>query len=181
MSQVPSIVLISGSLRRESYCTAIARTAADLIAERAAADVVSLEDIPLYNQDLEGAALPPAVARLREKLDRAAGLVIVTPEYNYGMPGVLKNALDWASRPYGQSKLTGKVVLSVSASPAFTGGVRAQSHLNDALLANAARLLPRPQIVVGLVHEKVRDGRLVDEPALAFVIAGLDDLLNATA
>ncbi|WP_253075555.1 NAD(P)H-dependent oxidoreductase [Bradyrhizobium sp. 187] len=90
---------------------------------------------------------------------------MVSPEYNHGMSGVLKNGLDWASRPYGRSVLRGKPVLTMTASPAFTGGVRAQQQMNETLASIPARPVLRPQIVIGGVHEKVSDGRLVDEVA----------------
>ncbi len=174
----PKLVGISGSLRAGSFCTAILRTAAERIADEAELDLFSLETIPPYNQDRDSVDPPEPVKALRQAIGDAAGLVIVTPEYNYGLPGVLKNALDWASRPYGQSKLTGLPVLTISASPAFTGGVRAQAQLNETLLSNAARLMLRPQIVIGLVHEKVRDDRLVEPTSLQFVADGLRDLLR---
>jgi len=97
------------------------------------------------------------------------------------MSGVLKNSLDWGSRPYGRSVLSGKPVLTMTASPAFTGGVRAQQQMNETLVSIPARLVLRPQIVIGGVREKVRDGRLVDEAALRFALAGVDDLLDAEA
>lgn len=174
----PKLLGISGSLRRDSFCTAILRTAAERIADAAHLEVISLETLPHYNQDLDGSEPPAAVRALQNAIAAAAGLVIVTPEYNYGVSGVLKNALDWASRPYGQSKLTGKPVLTMSASPASTGGVRAQSQLTETLLAIGARLLIRPQIVIGLVHEKVKDQRLVDGKSLGHVADGLNDLLR---
>ena len=176
----PSLVGISGSLRSASYSTAILRSAAEAIADRADLAILPIDALPLYNQDLE-ADLPPAVTAFRDAVGEAAGIVMVTPEYNYSISGVLKNALDWASRPYGQSKLTGKPVYIVSNSPAFTGGVRAQSHLNDVLIANACRLLPRPQTVVGLVQAKVENGRLVDAASLAFIEEGLAHLLQTVA
>jgi chromate reductase len=154
------------------------RTAAEQVAGEADLELLSLETIPPYNQDMDGGDPPEPVRALRQAIADAAGLVIVTPEYNYGLPGVLKNALDWASRPYGQSKLTGMPVLTISASPAFTGGVRAQAQLNETLLSNAAKLMLRPQIVIGLVHEKVKDGRLVEPTSLQFVADGLRDLLR---
>src|SRR5258708_38930986 len=94
------------------------------------------------------------------------------------MSGVLKNGLAWASRPYGQWALGGKPVLTMTASPAFTGGVRAQQQMNETLASIPARLVPRPQIVIGGVHAKVRDARLVDEVALRFALVGADDLLD---
>jgi len=94
------------------------------------------------------------------------------------MSGILKNGLDWASRPFGRSVLRGKPVLTMTASPAFTGGVRAQQQMNETLTSIPARPVLRPQIVIGGVHEKVRDGRLVDEATLRFALAGVDDLLE---
>jgi len=103
---------------------------------------------------------------------------MISPEYNHGMSGVLKNALDWASRPYGRSVLKSKPVLTMTASPAFTGGVRAQQQMNETLASIPARPVLRPQIVIGGVHEKVRDGRLSDEAVLGFALAGVDDLIE---
>jgi chromate reductase len=103
---------------------------------------------------------------------------MVSPEYNHGMSGVLKNALDWASRPHGLSVLKSKPVLTMTTSPAFTGGVRAQQQMNETLASILARPVFRPQIVIGGVHQKVRDGRLIDEAALSFALAGVDDLIE---
>ena len=175
----PRLLGISGSLRKNSFCTAILHTIAARAAATVDLEIMPLTDIPLYNQDLDTDSPPPPVVALREAIGSATGLIIVTPEYNYGLPGVLKNALDWASRPYGKSKLTGRVVLTLSASPAFTGGVRAQTQLNETLISNAAELVLRPQIVIGLVHEKVREGRLVDESSLQFIAQGMADLVKA--
>lgn len=177
MNTRPKLIGISGSLRRGSFCTAILRTAAEQIADEAHLEVISLETLPLYNADIDGSEPPASVSALQNSIGNAAGLVIVTPEYNYGLSGVLKNALDWASRPYGQSKLTAKPVLTMSASPASTGGVRAQSQLTETLIAGGARILLRPQIVIGLVHEKVKDDRLIDAKSLRYIADGLTDLL----
>src|SRR4051812_31247464 len=103
---------------------------------------------------------------------------MVSPEYNHGMSGVLKNALDWASRPFGRSVLKSKPVLTMTASPAFTGGVRAHQQMNETLASIPARPVFRPQIVIGRVHERVRDGRLTDQAAIGFALAGVDDLLE---
>jgi len=89
------------------------------------------------------------VRALRSVIDTSDGVIMISPEYNHGMSGVLKNALDWASRPYGRSALAGKPVLTMTASPAFTGGVRAQQQMNETLLAIPARLALRPQIAIG--------------------------------
>ena len=175
----PRLLGISGSLRRESYGTAVLASLAEAIAPDAELVLHPLNDVPLYDQDLDDETPPAGVAALRRAIIDADGVIVVSPEYNYGMSGVLKNALDWASRPYGQSAFNGKPVLTATASPASTGGVRAQSSLNETITAIGGRLLQRPQIVIGAVHEKVADGRLVDEGALGFLQAGVDDLLQA--
>lgn len=178
MPDRPLLLGISGSLRKASFCTTILKNLLSSAEDRAQVEMLSLDAVPMYNQDLDNESPPQPVAALRQAIERAAGLVIATPEYNYGMSGVLKNALDWASRPYGKSRLKGKPVLTLSASPAFTGGVRAQTQLNETLLSNAALLVLRPQIAVGMAHEKIRDGRVIDEVTIKFLAEGLNDLLR---
>lgn len=171
-----SLLGLSGSLRADSYSTGILTTLQEKLSGDIRLTIHSLADVPLYNQDLDGAAPPRAVAALREAIAAADGLVIVTPEFNYGMPGVLKNALDWASRPYGASSLIGKPAITMSASPAFTGGVRAQAQLHETLLATQSLIVPRPQTVIGEVHKKFAEGRLADQSSLGFALAAVVDL-----
>lgn len=133
----------------------------------------------LYNEDDDHEQSPQSVRALRSVIDTSDGVIMISPEYNHGMSGVLKNALDWASRPYGRSGLRDRPVLTMTASPAFTGAVRAQQQMNETLLAIAARLVLRSQAVIAGVHEKVRDGRLSDEGALRFALEGFEDLLGA--
>ena len=174
----PRLLGISGSLRKGSNNTAILSTLADAISDRAELVVFPLNDVPLYDGDIDTDPVPAGVAALRQAIADADGIIVATPEYNYGISGVLKNALDWASRPYGKATLTGKPTLTFSSSPAFTGGVRAQAQLNETLTAIAAQLVLRPQTVIASVHEKVKDGRLVDETTLGYLKAGVDDLLS---
>lgn len=174
---MPVLLGISGSLRRESFSTAILTTLADVLGEKAELRVFTLGQVPMYDQDLDTETSPAAVTDLREAIGAADGIVIASPEYNYGIPGVLKNALDWASRPYGRATLTGKPVFVLTSSPATTGGVRAQADINKTLAAIGARVLLRPQGVVGAVHEKVASGRLNHQETLDFLLAGIDDLL----
>jgi chromate reductase, NAD(P)H dehydrogenase (quinone) len=169
---------LSGSLRGASNSTAVLRGLQDALASKAALDIFSLHGLPLYNEDDDGEHAPESVRALRSAIERADGMIMVSPEYNHGMSGVLKNALDWVSRPYGCSVLRGKPVLTMTASPAFTGGVRAQQQMNETLASIPARPVLRSQIVIGGVHEKVSDGRLVDEGTLRFALAGVDDLLE---
>jgi chromate reductase len=163
---------LSGSLRRNSYSLAILRGLQARLGAEAILDIRDL-NLPLYNQDEDG---PEAVHGFRRAIAEADGLVISTPEYNHGVPGVLKNALDWASRPYGQSVLTERPVLIITSSPACIGGVRAQAQLNETLLSVQAVLVPGPQVVIGDVAAKVQDGELVDEASLEFALASIRKL-----
>jgi chromate reductase, NAD(P)H dehydrogenase (quinone) len=169
---------LSGSLRRASNSTAVLRGLKDALGLRAALDIFPLHAIPLYNEDDDAGHAPESVRALRSAIDASDGVIMISSEYNHGMSGVLKNALDWVSRSYGRSVLKSKPVLTMTASPAFTGGVRAQQQMNETLASIPARPVFRPQIVIGGVHEKVRDGRLIDEAALSFALAGVDDLIE---
>jgi chromate reductase len=169
---------LSGSLRRASNSTAVLHGLQDALAPRATLNIFPLDGLPLYNEDDDAQHAPESVRALRSAIEASDGVIVISPEYNHGMSGVLKNALDWASRPYGQSALRNKPVLTMTSSPAFTGGVRAQQQMNETLVSIPARPVLRPQIVIGGVHEKVRDGRLVDEATLSFAVAGVDDLLK---
>jgi chromate reductase, NAD(P)H dehydrogenase (quinone) len=169
---------LSGSLRRASNSTAVLRGLQDALGLRAALDIFPLHAIPLYNEDDDAEHAPESVRALRSAIEASDGVIMISPEYNHGMSGVLKNALDWASRPFGRSALKSKPVLTMTASRAFTGGVRAQQQMNETLASIPASPVFRPQIVIGGVHEKVRDGRLIDEAALSFALAGVDDLIE---
>jgi chromate reductase len=177
----PHLLGISGSLRKASSNTAILKALAETVADKATLELFPLDGIPLYNQDIDVEPWPPAVTALREAIAAADGVIISSPEYNYGMSGVLKNALDWASRPYGKAKLTGKPVLTITASAASTGGVRAQLQLNETLTAIAALVVLRPQAVIGSALQKMTDGRFTDETSLKFLSAAVDDLLRDIA
>jgi chromate reductase len=167
---------LSGSLRRASNSTAVLGALQDALSSRAVLNIFPLHGMPLYDEDDDAEHAP--VRALRSAIETSDGMIMIWPEYNHGMSCVLKNGLDWASWPYGLSALRGKPVLTMTASPAFTGGVRAQKQMNETLVSISARLVLRSQIVIGGVHEKVRDGRLVDEAVLRFALAGVDDLLE---
>lgn len=172
------LVAISGSIRRASHCTTVLRSLTPLLPPTVTMELLPLDDVPLYNGDLDGDAPPPAVKRLKAAIAEADGLVICSPEYNYGIPGVLKNAIDWASRPGFASPLKDKLALIMTASPGTAGGVRAQAQIRDALSATLARPLVRQHIAIANVANRIQDGKLVDEPTLNFIKAGLDDLIN---
>ena len=169
---------ISGSIRSGSNCTAVLRSLQALLPGSASIELFALDEIPLYNADLDGATPPAAVAGLKEAISQADGLVVCSPEYNYGMPGVLKNAIDWASRPGFASPLKGKPVLIATASPGTAGGVRAQAQIRDALAATLARPVVRQHVAIANVATRIHDGRLDDESTLDFLRVALADLLQ---
>lgn len=181
MSTALNLLGLSGSLRLHSAHTAVLRTVADCLPANICLQLYGLECIPPYNEDCDGANAPLEVLALREAVARADGVLIGSPEYNHGMSGVLKNALDWLSRPHGQSVLSGRAVLTFTASPAFTGGVRAHQQLNETLWAIQAAQVVYPQIVIASVAGKLRDGRLVDEAARSFLMGGVYRLIERAA
>lgn len=173
-----TILGISGSLRKESYSTAILKTLAARDWNGSHIDIHSLSDIPLYNGDLDGDDRPAAVEAFKNAITLADSLLIVSPEYNYGTPGVLKNALDWASRPAYQSPLKGKPVLIITSSPGALGGVRAQEQLRKTLFGTLAVLVPSPEIAIPGVAGKINDGVLTDQTALDLTHRGVQALLD---
>ncbi|MCK9815134.1 NAD(P)H-dependent oxidoreductase [Pseudomonas sp. MAFF 302046] len=178
MSATLNLLGLSGSLRRHSAHSAVLLSVAEALPSEVRLTLHSLQDVPPYNEDHDGPNAPPAVLALRAAVAAADGLLIGSPEYNHGMSGVLKNALDWLSRPHGRSVLTGRAVLTFTASPAFTGGARAHQQLNETLWAVQARQVVYPQIVIGSVAGKIVDGRLVDEAARSFLMAGVGLLIE---
>jgi chromate reductase len=168
---------VTGSLRRASYSTAILRELQGLLPAGVELEIVTPR-LPLYDEDEDTPEALESVQAFRNKIAAADGLVICTPEYNHGIPGVLKNALDWASRPTGKSVLKDKPALIISNSPAFTGGVRAQAQMHETLLATSTLIVPGKQVVIGGVREKIRDGVFVDKSNLSFALTEIDRLLG---
>ncbi|KRW74155.1 NADPH:quinone oxidoreductase [Pseudomonas sp. TTU2014-066ASC] len=136
----------------------------------------SLHDLPLYNGDVDGGNVPAAVLALRDAVEHAEGVILGTPEYSHGMSGVMKNALDWLSGPNLKSPLKGKPTITFTATPAFTGGTRAQQQLHETLWAMQAELVAYPQIIIADVDAKICDGRLWDESARQFLANGVSAL-----
>ena len=169
------LVGLAGSLRKASYSRATLLGIRNNLPAAVKLEICDLQ-LPLYNEDKDGADTPDDVRRFRNAIAASDGVVIVTPEYNHGIPGVLKNALDWASRPYGKSVLIDKPILVISVSPAFTGGVRAQAQVNETLLSIPAHLMAGPQIVLGGIAAKIKDGML-DQAFLGFTLEALDRLV----
>ena len=170
------ILALSGSLRRGSTNVVVLRTLAERAGPETAISLFPLNDLPLYNGDDDTDDPPPAVAALRNAVSASDGLIIGTPEYNHGTTGVLKNAIDWASRPAATASLKGKNALIISSSPGAIGGARAYAQVSDALIGALARPVIRRQLNVAAVDQKISGGRLADEPTIALLLAGLADL-----
>lgn len=162
--RVFQVVAIAGSLRRGSYNRALLRAARELAPERLRVEIHDIDEVPLYNGDVEAEGVPPGVARLRAAIGAADGLLIATPEYNHGVSGVMKNVIDWLSRPPRESVLAGKPAAIVGASPGMTGTARGQSQLRQAFVFTNTLAMLQPEVLVSRAHEKFDDeGRLTDE------------------
>jgi chromate reductase len=163
MTEQINILGISGSLRRGSHNSALLRAAGELMPEGMHLEIFDLAPIPIYNGDLDGSTKPESVVRFRERLAAADALIIASPEYNSSIPGVLKNAIDWASRG-SDSPLTGKPVAIMGASPGMMGTVRMQMHLRQVLMSSNMFPLNKPEIYIGQAHTKFDDqGKFADE------------------
>jgi len=158
-----TILGIAGSLRKGSFNSSLLRAAVELAPGDVAVSLCELSSIPLYNGDVEADSLPQSVVELREQIRQADAILIATPEYNYSIPGVLKNSVDWASRPPDQP-FDGKPVGIMGASAGLYGTVRAQNHLRQVFQCLNAFVMPKPEMMVARAQEKFdAEGRLIDE------------------
>lgn len=148
------ILGFAGSLRRASYNKAILQAAKDFAPEGSEIEIFDLEGIPPYNQDLDD-RMPAKVVEFKEKIRKADAILIATPEYNYSVPGVLKNAIDWASRPPGDNSFAGKPVAIMSASIGMLGGARAQYHLRQTFVYIDMHPVNRPEVMVPFATDKI--------------------------
>jgi chromate reductase len=156
MASPYNIVVIVGSIRKESFTLKIANTLAKLAPASLKLDVTTLQGISFFNQDLE--ATPPADwLAFREKLQHSNGVLFVTPEYNRSIPGVLKNAIDVGSRPYGKSSFLGKPTGIVSNSPGPLGGVNAAKHLQNILPGISGPIMGQPEIYLNAIGDAFDD------------------------
>ena len=163
MSSTLSILGFAGSLRQGSYNSAILRAAQEMVPSEARLEIFDLAGIPLFNQDLENQPTEK-LTKFKAAIRAADALLIATPEFNYSMPGVLKNALDCASRPYGDNALDGKPVAIMGASMGMLGTARAQYHLRQSCVFLNMYPLNRPEVMVPFAQEKIDDkGRLTDQ------------------
>jgi chromate reductase len=158
------IVAFAGSLRRGSYNRALIHAAVELAPDGMTIEPIEIGELPFFNADLEAEGDPPSVVAFQAAVRQADGILIATPEYNDGIPGVLTNTIDWGSRLPGRSPLMGKPVAVMGVSPSQIGTARAQLHLRQLLAHVQARILPPPELLVARAHERFDAGlRLKDE------------------
>jgi len=158
------ILGIVGSLRKESYNRWALKAAQELLPSGVTLSLIDLHGIPVFDQDGE-MPLPTTVLKLKNRILDADAIIFATPEYNYSIPGVLKNAIDWASRPYGDSAWAGKPAAIIGASPSSLGTARAQYHLRQVLVSLDMPVLNQPEVMIANAHQRFdAKGKLTDEP-----------------
>lgn len=169
-----------GSLRRDSFNRRLLLSACALAPADLKIEVFEgIWDIPLFNEDVAQEGDPPVVAALRQAIMAADALVIATPEYNYGVPGVLKNALDWVSIPAGHSGLEDRTVAMMGASPSMLGTARAQTQLRQLFVFTQSHVVPFPEVFVTRAHTRFDDtGQLTDPGAIKLIGRLLHNLVD---
>jgi len=180
MEKKIKVLGIAGSLRKKSYNRALLRAALEVAPSNCILEILDLEGIPLYNQDEEN-PLPQTVVRLKTKIRGADAILIATPEYNYSISGVLKNALDWGSRPYGENAWDNKTVAIMGASPGLQGTSRAQYHLRQVFVYLNMHPLNQPELMVGTAQDKFDDNGNLTDPKTHQKIAALLNALIVAA
>src|SRR6185503_13122623 len=165
MTRPIQVLGFSGSLRRASWNTGMLRAAGGMLPEGMSLEIFDIAPIPFYNQDLDTPdTVPEPVQHFKDRLRAADALLIASPEYNYSIPGVLKNAIDWASRPPRGSALHHKPIALIGASPGSFGTARSQLALRQVFLFTRSLVMPEPELYVSAAYEKVdQDGNLQDE------------------
>lgn len=180
MGDKVKILGIAGSLRAGSYNAGALRAAAELVPEGAEFEIFDIGGLPEYNQDSD-ANPPEKVKELKRKIREADAILFSSPEYNYSVPGVLKNAIDWAARPYGDSAWDGKPAAIMGASPGGFGTVRMQYHLRQIMVFLNMFPINRPEVLIGNCVGKFDDqGNLTDEKTREIIRQMLDSLVEWT-
>jgi len=178
MAENLRILGIAGSLRRASFNRAALRAAQKLCPEGAAIEIFEIDGLPGFNQDEEKNP-PQKVVDLKARIRAADAILLVTPEYNYSVPGVLKNAIDWASRPYGDSAWTGKPVAVMGASIGALGSARAQYHLRQMFVFLNMEPVNQPEVMIASAGNSFDEqGNLTDETSKKLIRQLLQNLAN---
>jgi chromate reductase len=174
------ILGFAGSLRKGSYNKSLLRSASQLLPPETSLEIFDLSEIPPYNQDLDN-NMPPKIKEFKTKIRESDALLIATPEYNYSLPGVLKNAIDYASRPYGDNSFDDKPVAIMSASVGMIGGARAQYHLRQMFVFLNMHPVNVPEVIVTFASDKFdSEGNLLDDNTKKFLTQLLQNLLKWT-
>jgi chromate reductase, NAD(P)H dehydrogenase (quinone) len=180
MNQPFTILGIAGSLRKQSYNRAALRAAQQLAPRGTRVETFELDGIPLFNQDDEQHP-PERVISLKSRIRAADAILLVTPEYNYSVPGVLKNAIDWASRPYGESAWNGKPIAVMGASVGIFGTARAQYHLRQMFVFLNMFPVNQPEVMIGGAAKAFdQGGNLTDENSKKLIRHLLQNLVELT-
>jgi chromate reductase len=180
MSRPIRILGIAGSLRRQSYNRAALRAAAELAPAGATVEIFELDGLPGFSEDDEQTP-PEQVTELKRRIREADAVLFVTPEYNYSIPGVLKNAIDWASRPYGDSAWAGKPAAIMGASVGALGTARAQYHLRQVMVFLDMFPVNQPEVMIGHAANRFdAEGKLTDEATKEFIRQLLQNLVEWT-
>ncbi len=167
------IVAISGSLRKGSFNTAALRAAKELAPGGMTIEIDDISAVPLYNEDVRAQGFPAVVADLRQRVKEADGVLLASPEYNYSVSGVLKNTIDWISRPPEQP-FDGKPIALIGASGGVLGTARAQYHLRQSFIFMNGFVMNRPEVMIGQAQTKFdAEGNLTDKPTRDFLAAML--------
>ena len=175
-----NILGFSGSLRKGSYNRMLLHAAMELAPKDITIEAFNLDEIPLFNADLE-TLMPNRVKEFKSKIKVANAILMVTPEYNYSVPGVLKNAIDWGSRPQGDNSWEGKPVAIMSASTGLLGGARAQYHLRQTLVCLDMHPVNKPEVMINFAAQKFDDkGNLTDDKAKELIKMLLNNLVSWT-
>ena len=177
MADQITILGIAGSLRKDSYNKGALRAAQSLCPEGAKIEVYDIAGLPLFNQDEEKNPTPK-VSEFKQKIRAADAILLVTPEYNYGVPGVMKNALDVASRPYGDNAWSGKPVALMSAALSVAGGIRAQYQIRQSFIFLNMDAVMQPEVAIGNATQRFDDkGNLTDETSKKLIRQLLENLV----
>lgn len=185
MSLPLTVVGIAGSLRKASHSKIVLRALRGMFPADTHFTELEIGDFPLYNQDLDGPDKPAVITRSEHLVASSDMVLIVLPEYNHGMPGVLKNAIDWMSRPAYHSCFREKPVMFATLSGGALGGVRAQAQMRETLASMLCRAVPMTEIVITHVQHKMDENGLADPTTLAFLRTQvqhfIDDVRHAAA
>ncbi len=175
-----TILGIAGSLRRDSYNRAALRAAQELAPEGSRIEIFEIDGLPGFSQDDEGQP-PTKVTEMKQRIRSSDAILLVTPEYNYSVPGVLKNAIDWASRPYGDSAWTGKPVAVMGASIGTLGTARAQYHLRQMFVFLNMYAVNQPEVMISNAAKRFDEhGNLTDETSRKLIQQLLQELVRWT-